>query len=295
MLNKSINLKLTLRCNEKCEFCYQKIKNEEELSIDDIQHLLRKIKGFNIKTILLSGGEPLLHKDIYSIIEILRSFSYEVKLSTNGILLNEDALNRLNNAKLSELFISLGDLKNHEVLQRLVNIKSLYNKIENMKVNLGVNIIVTNKNINLINQNIMWLRYLGIKNIFLIPCKRDVEETWFKENYLAVEDYYKLAETIANWKKKKIKIYTDCALTITRKELGGDEIETKKGYICKAGYSSILINNDGKIYPCSRFVFEKYCAGSIKNIESLDKSEGFKKFYHDFPNQYCDLPPCIRY
>ncbi len=72
-------------CNLRCSYCdtlysFENPKYKEE-SIDD---LVKYAKGQNIKNITLTGGEPLLQKDINLLIEKLRKEDFRVEIETNG-------------------------------------------------------------------------------------------------------------------------------------------------------------------------------------------------------------------
>lgn len=70
-------------CNLRCGYCdtTYAFKCGEELSIDEI---LSKVKEINNKHITLTGGEPLIHKDIDILIKELCQRNYIVNIETNG-------------------------------------------------------------------------------------------------------------------------------------------------------------------------------------------------------------------
>jgi len=84
-----INLEITNRCNLKCFFCRAESNKhiENELSKAEIFQLLSDIKKMKIRHISLTGGEPLLRKDILDITEAATDMGFELSLSTNGTLL----------------------------------------------------------------------------------------------------------------------------------------------------------------------------------------------------------------
>ncbi len=72
-------------CNLNCSYCDTKYALKanagKEMSIDSI---LQEIKKFNCKNITLTGGEPLIHKDIDKLINNLIKNEYKVNIETNG-------------------------------------------------------------------------------------------------------------------------------------------------------------------------------------------------------------------
>ena len=75
----------TFGCNCNCIYCdsmYALMGNAwEEMSIPDI---INKCKGLKNKCITLTGGEPLIHKDIHNLINTLSNEGFEVNIETNG-------------------------------------------------------------------------------------------------------------------------------------------------------------------------------------------------------------------
>jgi radical SAM protein with 4Fe4S-binding SPASM domain len=85
----SVHLDLTWRCNERCVHCYLDHDDAGELTFDEIADLLRQMAQAGVLFLTLSGGEPLLRKDLFAIIRLARELSFNVKLKTNAILIKE--------------------------------------------------------------------------------------------------------------------------------------------------------------------------------------------------------------
>lgn len=77
----------TLGCNMRCPFCHNTPlvtrEAQERYTEEEIFSFLKKRKGL-LDGVAITGGEPLLQKDIVSFIEKIRDLGYEVKLDTNG-------------------------------------------------------------------------------------------------------------------------------------------------------------------------------------------------------------------
>jgi len=77
----------TVGCNFHCPFCYNKNLVEEKVGIipeDEILSFLIKRKGM-IEGLVISGGEPLMQKDITSFCEKVKKLGYLIKIDTNGM------------------------------------------------------------------------------------------------------------------------------------------------------------------------------------------------------------------
>lgn len=102
------------RCNLHCVHCYshsQNISYENELSHAEGITLLDDLSAFGVPVVLFSGGEPLLRKDIFELINHATANGMRAVISTNGTLITPDVATRLKAAGLSYVGISLDGLQ----------------------------------------------------------------------------------------------------------------------------------------------------------------------------------------
>lgn len=90
----SLGLRLTYRCNSKCEHCYcytDKDDNKgDDLSFDDIEPLIAQAKKIGMTGVGLSGGEPfLLRESIFSIVKSAKAQHLNVNIATNAFWARE--------------------------------------------------------------------------------------------------------------------------------------------------------------------------------------------------------------
>lgn len=82
-------------CNMRCSYCdtlYALNPNSgEELDIDEI---IQRVEKYKTKNVTLTGGEPLIHKDIDLLINSLINKGYKVNIETNGSVSIEKYLNK---------------------------------------------------------------------------------------------------------------------------------------------------------------------------------------------------------
>jgi 12,18-didecarboxysiroheme deacetylase len=105
---------ITRRCNLKCVHCYSESENRDyagELTTDQSLHLIDSLADFKVPVVLFSGGEPLIRKDVFSLISHARSRGMRVVVSTNGTLINNDIALKLKDAGLSYVGVSLDGLQ----------------------------------------------------------------------------------------------------------------------------------------------------------------------------------------
>ncbi|MEN3033474.1 MAG: GTP 3',8-cyclase MoaA [Aquificaceae bacterium] len=121
---KTLRLSVTDRCNLRCSFCmpdgqnYEFFKKSEILSFEEIERVVRVLKSLGVSKVKLTGGEPLLRKNLELLVEKLSSLNLkEITLTTNGTGFLEKA-SVLKNSGLTRVTFSLHSLR-EDVLKKL--------------------------------------------------------------------------------------------------------------------------------------------------------------------------------
>jgi cyclic pyranopterin phosphate synthase len=113
-----LRISVTDRCNFRCTYCmprevfdanYRFLPHEAILSFEEIERLARVFVELGVKKIRLTGGEPLLRKDLPRLIGMLAPLGAELTLTTNGSTLVKHA-QALKDAGLDRLTVSLDSL-----------------------------------------------------------------------------------------------------------------------------------------------------------------------------------------
>ncbi len=111
----SIRLEITSHCNLHCEYCHNaEFSNRmDDMTTDEIIKLISEVKKrYNINKILLTGGEPLIQSDVCTIIQHITILGIKADLVTNGTMLNESMVKKLEQAGLRRIRISIDELGN---------------------------------------------------------------------------------------------------------------------------------------------------------------------------------------
>ena len=115
---------LIRRCNLACQHCYSisaDIDFPGELSTPDIYRTMDDLKSFGVPVLILSGGEPLLHPDIFAISARAKSMGFYVGLSTNGTMIDEAMLPKVAAIGYDYVGISLDGIEaTHDRFRRKV-------------------------------------------------------------------------------------------------------------------------------------------------------------------------------
>ena len=86
-----VSWNLTKRCNLRCPHCYLSAgkKADDELDTAECLALLDEMRGLGTEMVILTGGEPLLRKDIYDLATRASDLGIWTVMGTNGVLLDE--------------------------------------------------------------------------------------------------------------------------------------------------------------------------------------------------------------
>jgi radical SAM protein with 4Fe4S-binding SPASM domain len=103
----SVQLDLTYRCNEECVHCYLDHEDHGEMSTLEIKKLLDQLAAAGVFFITLSGGEILLRKDFFEILEYARGLLFCVRLKTNAVLIGERQADRIRELGVQSVQISI--------------------------------------------------------------------------------------------------------------------------------------------------------------------------------------------
>ncbi len=107
-----ISWNLTRRCNLACPHCYLDAgeKEADELTTDACLALLDEMKALGTEMLILTGGEPLLRRDIYDIARKASDLGLWVVMGTNGVLVNDHVARKMVKCGVRGVGISLDAL-----------------------------------------------------------------------------------------------------------------------------------------------------------------------------------------
>jgi cyclic pyranopterin phosphate synthase len=113
---ETLRVSVTDRCNFRCVYCMPKevfgrnyafLDRRELLTFEEIERVVRVFAGLGVRTVRITGGEPLVRRDVESLVERLAAIGgLELALTTNGALLPQKA-EALARAGLDRVTVSL--------------------------------------------------------------------------------------------------------------------------------------------------------------------------------------------
>ena len=108
-----ISWNLTRMCNLRCPHCYMDggRKAENELTTGECLGLIDEMKALGTEMLILTGGEPLLRKDIYDIAGAASAQGIWVVMGTNGVLITEKVVKKMIECGVQGVAISIDSLE----------------------------------------------------------------------------------------------------------------------------------------------------------------------------------------
>lgn len=251
-----LRISLTDSCNLKCKYCNPQDNQhcfEKNMSQQQIINLVKLFSQIGIKKIRLTGGEPLLRKDLIGIVKGIKDIDGidEITMTSNGLLLPEK-LEDLKKAGLDRINLSLDTFK-REKFKTITGIDGLNEvllSIEKLKklnmVPIKINCVLINKfNNDEIGDFINFTkdREVQIRFIELMTMGDNIE--WGKGKYYSGEDVIKKYKELKFYREENIaKIYK---IPNSKGEIGF--ISPNSNKFCSS-CNRIRITSEGKLKLC---------------------------------------------
>jgi MoaA/NifB/PqqE/SkfB family radical SAM enzyme len=298
---KWIAWEITRRCNLRCIHCRSsselEVKGHPDFPTEEAYRIIDDISSYAKPVVVLSGGEPLLRKDVFDIARYGTEKGLRMCLATNGTLVTDEICEKLKESGIKMVSLSL-DGSTEEVhdnfrsqrgaFQGTINAARLFKK---HGIEFIINSSFTKRNQEEIPKVYKLAKELGATAWYMfmiVPTGRGEE---IMNELISKEDY----EEILNWHyemekdEKDILVRPTCAphyyrIVLQKSQQEGKKFERRslkfstggsKG--CIAGQLICLIDVDGNVLPCSYFPMP---AGNIKEKsfkEIWENSELFKK------------------
>ena len=273
---KWIAWEITRRCNLKCVHCRSSSLITDQhpgFTRDEAFKLLDEIADYSKPVVVLSGGEPLLRKDVFDIASHGTELGLRMCMATNGMLVNDEVCERMKASGIRICSLSL-DGSTEEVHDNFRQQKGAFqgavraaNLFKKHGIEFLINSSFTRRNQEEIPKLARLARELGATAWYMfmiVPTGRGEE---IMEELISKEEY----EEILNWhydiekEEDDMLVRPTCAphyyrIVLQRSKKDKDKFKRRslkfstggsKG--CLAGQLICLIDVDGEVLPCSYF------------------------------------------
>jgi cyclic pyranopterin phosphate synthase len=156
LANEKMRIITTAKCNLDCFYCHNEgqAKDDSFLEIETLQSVARAMQavGATANETTVSGGEPLLHARLTSIVSMARSFSSSVTMVSNGLLADEARLAPLVSAGLHKLRLGIDSLRatkprpSKGYLEEPFQLEALLYSARRLGLEVDMNVVITKFN-----------------------------------------------------------------------------------------------------------------------------------------------------
>ena len=157
---RSVQFALTNHCNLGCSFCSRPLDRASTWTVASALELLADLDRLGVAEVAFGGGEPLVFKGFFELVDrLFAETRLAVHLTTNGVLLSDDALRRLR-GKIGEIRVSLYDDNDW---------RGTLARLRRHGQRFGVNLLVTPDRLPGLPALLDELRDLGCRDVLLLP------------------------------------------------------------------------------------------------------------------------------
>jgi len=263
-----ILLFVTERCNLHCRMCGVCDRPtapsvDDELTFSHYKALIETASA-RLGTTLISigGGEPLLRRDIFDIIQCAADVGMAVHICTNGLLINRERAVKLRDSGIAAVSISLDspDAAAHEYLRGSGTFQATIDAIQLLgdvapEIQVGINCLITRLNFHNMEAMVGLAEHLGVQQIKFAPIHmnllhRHKAEEEFKELLFSESDLPELREEITRLKKR----CRNSPLSTTSPAFFDGIVPFyqmgRRSFTCHAGYAVCAVGPTGQVAPC---------------------------------------------
>lgn len=231
---------ITRRCNLSCGYCTEYDDFSPPVPFEEIKTWIDALHRLRVVNTSLLGGEPLMHPQIAEIVAYSNRKN-QVSITTNGFLLTKELIEKLNDAGLSNMEVSIDNLHPDRTGFIQKTFKTLRPKLELLKKHAKfdphVNVVLCDSTRDTFRDLVSEIQSMGIM--------ASVDLLHTADGRIGIEgpDYVKL------WDEHFAKnaSFTDIDYDYGRKLLMGERPKWK----CRAGSRVLYVDEYGKVQYCS--------------------------------------------
>ena len=282
----SVHLDITYRCNERCVHCYLDHDDHGEMTTAEITDVLAQLADAGVFFLSLSGGEVLMRRDFFEIVERARQLRFNVKVKTNGVMIREKEAARLRQLGVEQIQISVYSHRPevHDAITKLPgSLKRTIRAIRFLK-SQGLKVAIANV--------LMASNFSDQPGVIALAKALDV--------------FYTLDPTITpkmdgNTSTLALRIPgSELKRIFHNQELVGNVEEfcapppapgedIMEGFPCSAGHTACYISPYGDVFPCVQFPLP---SGNIRRQRFLDIWQNSPQLNEVRSIRAKDLPTC---
>ena len=279
-----VHLAIEWACNLSCVYCSVRDAylsglqrsivelRRPTLTIEEFKQILDRLGEWGVAHVSITGGEVLLNPD--RLVELLDYAigleKFGVNFSTNGTLITEQIASRLADTGVENVLISLDSHipEIHDMLRGRGTWKRVMNGIKLLQdygMKIGIDTVVTSLNVSHLPEFARFIDSVGIPYLTFLKLKPGSMSPQLYRALLPSPSAYssalrRIGEILGDL---SVAITLDCGSTPNLVDaFTEDELSNVPALGCPVGFSQLVINPDGSIYPCAVLMGDEFRIGN---------------------------------
>lgn len=242
---KMMLIEITNRCNLNCNYCHSVPNTGGELKLSDerLLRLLDECKDESFRSLIISGGEPLLSKRVFTVAAAAQKLGLKTDLCTNGTILNDEI--RENIKRYFDGITVTLDTNEPSVyaLMKGCTPQLFFKVVKNIEsltkadVKVGVTVVLTKHNVIYIQDVLRFLEDIGVRKVALLRLYNFTPEAHEFDILYSKELITNTRACIESFPKMDVKFK-------------GFDFYAYKTAMCGAGRSIFAVEHGGHLLPC---------------------------------------------
>jgi len=291
----TLSLAINSKCNLDCKYCYAQPFTWNEMKKEDAFRILDQAKKMQIFQVVLEGGEPTLHRDMFEILEYTLSLGFEANLVTNGTTMTPQKAKKFRivaekyqqwpgvQVSIDAVQSEINDRTRGKGERVKIGIETLLN--EGVPISLGI--VVTHSNVEHLKE-IVDEYYPRITKYHFIGLMPTWKSTLYASELRLTEQDCKVLAKIDNEINQMMRRGPNLEVTMLRDKDDFPQVQDEQAKIvCNAGYHQIIVNSDLTVATCD--IAPNISIGDLKHqtLREVWESTELKEL------RATGLPPCI--
>ncbi|MCX6353350.1 MAG: radical SAM/SPASM domain-containing protein [Candidatus Aureabacteria bacterium] len=237
---------ITNRCTKRCSFCFYstgyQTYPEREMGDPEMLTAIGKLAALGITNLIITGGEPLLRRELIPLIRSAGELGMTRLILTNGDLLDERIIGEFIACGLEGLSISVNSMHDARKIERCAALLQ-----RSGRVRVTVTKVISRENFRDIGAIYRWAVSRGL-GIIIQPAYLPEHSALFKTlspHHLSRSELQELTPILGSWgNRQRVAAYVGFIFGLYK--LGPD----LKPAHCGMGTSALVLDSDGSVYPC---------------------------------------------
>jgi AdoMet-dependent heme synthase len=282
----AIHLDVTYRCNERCVHCYLDHNDHGEMSTAEIKDVLDQLAEAGTFFLTLSGGEVLMRRDFFELLEYARRLCFNVRIKTNGVMIRQREAKRMLELGVENIQISIYSHRPevHDAITKLPG--SLKRSVEAIRFlkSQGLKVVIANVLMTANSRD-----HAGVQAL-----ARDLGVTYTLDPTITPKmdgDTSILSLRIAGSELNSVFHNPDLVGNVEEfcaPPPPPDE-GIMDGYPCSAGHTAAYISPYGDVFPCVQFPLP---SGNVRKQKFIDIWRDSPALHEVRSIRAKDLPVC---